>query len=404
NSLHTGHSDSLPIDSPSLSADAAAPSAHWGPASLWSAQRDADAQTLEALHIFLAGYGVRPRSLRATALAGGWENLNLLIKADDERFVLRRYDVTAPPEVRWELELLRFLTARGYPTAPLVKRTDGSLAGVFGGRPAALFGFVAGRHPAWDSAAAAEQAAMAIGLLHDCTRGLALRYPRTRMENRRRLTRFLAWLDRDEGGGATEGALQRLGEQVRQFVAVLETRLADAQGALECGVVHHDAHGNNVLVDEQDQLVALLDFDDAHETYLLADVAVLLDYWATDHETHNLHLERAARVLRGYRQARSRPLTAGEWALLPDLLALFNLADATSYVMGRIRRGTPAEQAVADCSSYARFLHRTASAAWRETLRDQLLTCVGGVGSARGAYLADPATPAERGDRGEAVS
>jgi hypothetical protein len=39
------------------------------------------------------------------------------------------------------------------------------------------------------------------------------------------------------------------------------------------------------------------------------------------------------------------------------------------YISDRIERGTPAEQAAADCGQYARYLHLTGAADWRDRLR-----------------------------------
>ena len=352
----------------------AEPSSQWGPAYKWQASRDD--WSAEEVRELLADYGCYPVELHVAPLPGGWENLNLRIDVDPpdgERLVLRRYDVTDPVEVPWELELLRFLTEQGFPTAPLLPRTDGGLATTLGGRPAALFAFVLGKHPQWGSPRAAEQATAVVAQLHEVTAGLSLSYPRTRLDNRQRLARFQAWLA-ERGCPPQETALAQLAEHVRESSAAFAARLAPHARALPYGVVHHDAHGNNLLVDAQGNLVALLDFDDAHETYLLADLAVLVDVWGTDFadtERSRFAPERAARVLATYTQRRQ--LTDVEWELLPDFLALYNLADATSYVSGKIKRGAPANQAVADCGAYARFRERTSQADWRHTARNQLL-------------------------------
>ncbi|MGH2355494.1 MAG: hypothetical protein ACRDJN_28120 [Chloroflexota bacterium] len=76
-------------------------------------------------------------------------------------------------------------------------------------------------------------------------------------------------------------------------------------------------------------------------------------------------------MLRAY--ARRQSLSEAEWELLPDFVALYNLADATSYISGRIKRGTPANQAVADCGSYARDLEHTSAPDWRSRLRAALV-------------------------------
>jgi homoserine kinase type II len=341
-----------------------------GPASGWG--RTATGWSLPEVRDFLAAYGRTPSRLEAAPLPGGWENLNLSVDADAEQFVLRRYDVTDPAEVQWEIELIGYLTERAFPTPALIPRLDGGKLGIFGGRPAALFAFVAGHHPRTDTPGAAAAAAAIVAELHLVTAGLALPYPRTRLDNRRRLRRFQEWFQA-RAAAPDEPALRRLLDQTTQYSAELAARLEAvtvAHGALPRGVVHHDAHGNNLLFDDAGRLVALLDFDDAHETFLLADVAVLLDSWGVERTQYRFEPDRARRVLDAY--VRRRPLTPAERDLLPDVMALYNLADATSYVMGRIEEGRPAERAVADCNQYARFCERTAAQDWRDRLRDQL--------------------------------
>ncbi|HEX2037601.1 MAG TPA: phosphotransferase [Chloroflexota bacterium] len=359
----------------------AEPDPAWGPAYGWGQPRE-PRWTLDEVRDLLAAYGRTPRRLTAAELPGGWENLNLRLDADGERLVLRRYDVTAPAEARWEIELLRFLTRRGFPTPPLIERLDGQAFATFTGRPAALFAFVEGRHPRWDSLRAAESTTQAIASLHVLTAGLRLPYPRTRLDNRKRLERFQEWTRRppDAVPQPIPPALQQLTAETARYAAAFATRLAEAAarwGPLPTGVVHHDAHGNNVLVDAGDRLIALLDFDDGHETFLLTDVAVLLDAWAVAHRDSAdspFDPRRAARLLRAY--AGQRPLTPAEWELLPDVMVLYNLADATSYITGRIEQGTPAAVAIADCNQYARFRERTAAPSWRQRIRSTLLAAL----------------------------
>ena len=325
--------------------------------------------SVEEVRGLLAGYGRRPRALAVAALAGGIENLNLRVDADGELLVLRRYDATAPAEVPWELELLRRLVARRFPTAPPIARPDGALLSTFADRPAALFAYVPGRHPAPDDPRAAAQAADAVARLHELTEGLALPHPRTRMDSRRRLARFRTWLEA-RGPRPNEAALARLAAEVEAYTAELDARLGPRAGALPRGAIHHDAHADNILVDEAGRLVALLDFDDAHEAFLLGDLAVLLEAWGSEPASHALAPERTGVVLRAYRAR--RPLGEAEFELLPDFLALYSLADSVQYVADHVESGMPAERAAADCNQYARFRAWTARPGWRDRLRASL--------------------------------
>jgi Ser/Thr protein kinase RdoA (MazF antagonist) len=322
---------------------------------------------VEEVRGLLAGYGRRPRALEVAELAGGVENLNLRLDADGELLVLRRYDATAPAEVPWEIELLRRLVARGFPTAPLIARSDGALASTFSGRPAALFAYLPGRHPAPDDprgrpgrrrgrpAARADRRADAAVPAHEDGRSTAAGpVPDLARGARRPPGRGGA----GAAGGGGRGVHGRAGRPPR------------AAGALPRGAIHHDAHADNLLLDEAGRLVALLDFDDAHETFLLGDLAVLLEAWGVDRATNALAPERTGVVLRAYR-ARRR-LSEAEQELLPDFLALYSLADSVQYVADRVEGGAPAERAAADCNQYARFRAWTARPGWRDRLRASL--------------------------------
>jgi homoserine kinase type II len=308
---------------------------------------------------FLARYGRQPRSLTVEPLTGGVVNLILRIAADGEELVLRRYDRTEPDEVAWELALLRHLSGHGFPTAPLIATTDGALSTPFEGRPAALFGFVEGRPPDARSATALGEIGAALARLHEVTAGLELGAPRRHKEARNRLRRFVST--------AADPALGTLVGDVERFDAELGARLERLGGGLPRGIVHADAHPGNLLVDPNDRLLALLDFDDAHVTFLVAEVACLVLTWGLSRETYRLVPEWATAAVDAY--ARHRPLTAAEWELLPDFVALDDLLSAIAYVSWRVDQGMPAAQAVEWCSSYGRYRETTAGEGWRERLR-----------------------------------
>jgi Ser/Thr protein kinase RdoA (MazF antagonist) len=315
----------------------------------------------------LAAYGLRPQRLLIKPLSGGQDNLNLLLEVDARRLVLRRYHVTPPDEVDWELALVEALCLRGFPTAPLCSTVDGRRRVEWGGFPAALFGFVEGDHPAEDSASAATQAAVAVAALHDVTAGLVLPYPRSPLDMARldRLRAFAA----ASGERLSDPDLGAFLEAINRYRQEWSARVAGAAEALPRGVLHHDAHAGNLLVDRHGALVALLDFDEAHPGYLLLDVAALVGAWASA-EDLSLNWLRAAEVVQAY--SARRPLSDAECDLLPDALALYYLADAANYVRSALLVD-PSRHAVADCHARQRFLRLTAGAAWRDESRVRLL-------------------------------
>ena len=76
----------------------------------------------EDVRALLAVYGLAPKVLLAEQLDSWWLNLVLRVQADGEDLVLRRYGVTPPEEVQWELAVLEYLATHDFPTySPLLR-------------------------------------------------------------------------------------------------------------------------------------------------------------------------------------------------------------------------------------------------------------------------------------------
>jgi homoserine kinase type II len=316
--------------------------------------------SLEELESLLAGYDIAGQVTGAEVLAGGVDNLNLLVTIDGQRLVLRRYDITPDEEVDFELTLIRFLTERRFPTAPVLLRPDGAPKAAFMGRPAALFRFVPGTHPRPDSPEAGLRVAEVIADLHLVTRGLKLRRLRSRtdMGRLRRLEEVALY------HGIFTADLVELLRQVRELREEYIARVVARDEGMLRGVVYHDPNPSNILLDERGAVVALLDFDEAHIAYLIMDLASLVMYWARTAD-HGVDPRRAAQLFTAYH--RRRPLLDMEREMLPDSLLLLFLADAAEYVTGALERD-PTSNPVPECHSYQAYTMLQANTAWREEI------------------------------------
>lgn len=329
--------------------------------------------TTADVRAFLALYGRAPVRLRVDPLPGWWLNVVLRVEADDERFVLRRYGLTRSDEVLWELALLERLHEGSFPTIKpltLARSNAGALAS-FAGGPAILYPFIDGRHGVnVDWSRAVSQTAAAVARLHELTEGLTLPYPRVRSgaDPRRSLDELAAVSARKRA--AHDGALRDLLDRLEQGVRAVEADVAEHVD-LRRGIVHHDAHAKNVLFDSDDRLVALLDFDDAHEGFLIADVAAMVANWAAVESPGGpLDLERAQRIVAEY--SSHRPLTAGERAMLPSFVLLHLLGDAATYVWSRLQQGEDTLTAIEACDAYRRYVSWSGDPAWRDRFRGAL--------------------------------
>jgi Ser/Thr protein kinase RdoA (MazF antagonist) len=167
------------------------------------------------------------------------------------------------------------------------------------------------------------------------------------------------------------GRIGPLGEMVeagQRALREFDRRVAPYADQLPRGVVHHDAHCQNVLF-RDGRLVALIDFDDAYEGYLVADVVRLMESWATDwRRLDPPDLTKAVRVVREYE--RHRPLTQAERELFP--LGLFLLSDTASFVQGEIERGRDATVALSECRQYQRYQALKQDSGWLASFRRAL--------------------------------
>jgi len=296
---------------------------------------------------FLAHYGMPARLIEAVPLAGGCDNLNLLVTLGERRVVLRRYSHTPEEEIEWELQLIRCLAERGFPTPTVFAAADGTLRRDFLGRPAALFSFVPGRESSPQSPQDCAQVASAVAQLHLVTRDMHLPHARSHTDWKR-LERLEMTASRLSSPGLAEMAAR-----AREFRGNLSKRLAELGGCLPGGVVHHDVNPGNALLDEEGKLVALIDFDEAHEGELLTDVAGLLRLWATPDTWQGLKPEMTDAILSSYNG--HRPLSETEWEMLPDFLLFFTLSDAAEYV-SRSVASDPTGAPVQECRAYQRFM------------------------------------------------
>lgn len=253
--------------------------------------------TVEDVRSFLVGYGRRPRELAVTQLHSWWFNLVLRVEADGETLVLRRYGVTPPEEVRWELAVLAHLRKHHFPTLAPISRSKAPGDGLseFLGKPAILYPYVeghSGRDLDWS--AALVPTAEVVARLHALTEHLALPFPRVRSGTEsRRIVRQLLDLAAERGVATHERVLSDLVTRAQRALASFEARLTRDGTDLPRSVVHHDAHRGNLLF-RDGQLVALIDFDDAHYGYQVADVAVMVENWAGEGEPEGrLSLDKA---------------------------------------------------------------------------------------------------------------
>jgi homoserine kinase type II len=85
---------------------------------------------------------------------------------------------------------------------------------------------------------------------------------------------------------------------------------------LPAGVIHADLFPDNIFIDENDHVAALIDFYFACTDFFAYDLAIAMNAWCFEHDVA-FNITKARALLRGYE--RVRPLTPEERWRLPTL-------------------------------------------------------------------------------------
>jgi homoserine kinase type II len=268
----------------------------------------ADAQALfDRLQLGAIGH-LQPAS-------SGIENTNYIVQAESGPWVLTVFERLRADQLPFYLSLMQHLARRGLPVPEPQAQADGSLVHRLSGKPAAVVPCLPGEHddaPDLDQIrqlgsllARLHREAMDTPLKQDHLRGLGWWRETTPV--------VLAYL---QGGDAA---------LLSSELAFLERAASTpAWQALPQGPIHADLFRDNTLFvtqagsKEGPQLSAVLDFYFAGVDRWLFDIAVCLNDWCTDASSGRLTPAAAETLVAAYNA--ERPLTAGEWRLMPTML------------------------------------------------------------------------------------
>ncbi len=255
----------------------------------------------EQLASALAGYGLPPPD-RVLPEPKGSVNTNHHLWSGGRRWFLRLNEGKTAEDVAFEVKVLQFLAAQGFPAAPLVPLADGSTQAEVAGRPAMLFAFVAGEELERGDVTPGRCAEVGgvMGRLH----ALAPNFRAVR-PNPYGWSRVEGWV-RELGASGGDDPL------VAPSVPMMESELALSRALPDAprGLVHGDLFLDNVLW-SGGRIAAVLDWEMSCVDAFAYDLAVVLNAWCY-RERFEPALARA--LLAGYRG--QRPLDADTTAAL----------------------------------------------------------------------------------------
>ena len=264
--------------------------------------------------------------LASEPFTSGTVQTNYLLRTTAGKFVFRYYENRSHSSVIFETNLIKYLKAKHFPCPAVFSSKHGRATNSFKGKPFAIFEFVEGSHLQHPTAQQKHQLIPKVAELQTLTRGYRPTHTQDRWNYGVDLARTLA--QANAANLATPNAAAKL----RWFESELQN--LQLPRSLPKGICHCDFHFSNVLY-KDGEFKALIDFDDANYTYLIVDLASLLnpfipafewDTWQNFAKDANvLDFAESRRIVREYSQ--HRPLNANEKRHLFDVMKLLILFD-----------------------------------------------------------------------------
>jgi homoserine kinase type II len=202
----------------------------------------------------------------SAAISQGTVQTNFVIQTSQGRFVFRYYENRSKESVLFESDLLAYLTAQHYPCPRQIQNTQGTYVGIYRNKPYVLFEFVDGQAIEHPSLYHWQQLVQKAAVLQKLTQNYSSAYTQYRWNYDPVLCRDLA-----------QAAAERLNTpsaHAKKAWLARELTTLDLPPELPKGICHCDFHFSNVLF-AGDELVAILDFDDANVTFLSFDLVGL---------------------------------------------------------------------------------------------------------------------------------
>lgn len=265
-------------------------------------------------HYDLGAYG------DSAAIQQGTVQTSYRLQTSQGTFVFRYYENRSGESVLFESDLLAYLAARRYPCPVQVRNSQGATVAMYRGKPYVIFEFIDGQPLERPGPHHWQQLIQKAAELQKLAQDFRSPYTRYRWNYDPELCRTLARAEATRL--ATPGAHEKFTWLARKLAAL------DLPPSLPKGICHCDFHFSNVLF-RGDELVALLDFDDANYTFLQFDLVGLMEYWAWPNTAEVLDVAKARSVVQEYMKHRPLPLVEQEH--LYDVYRLSILFDCVWY-------------------------------------------------------------------------
>lgn len=255
---------------------------------------------------------------------------NFLLQTKKGKFVFRYYENRSKNSVLFENELIKHLTDKNYSCPAQFKNKDGKFVSAYKGKPFIIFKFIEGKHLKIPNKKQKNELVKKVAELQNITKNFRPKNTKFRLnynvENCWKLAR------KEAGKINTANAKEKL-KWFEKELSKLEL-----PKSLPKGVCHCDFHFSNVLF-KNNKFNALIDFDDANYTFLVYDLAALINPFVKSFEWNTWTKFKKGENVFDFREARKivveytkyRPLTKDEKEHLFDVFKLSIMFDCVWY-------------------------------------------------------------------------
>ncbi len=263
-------------------------------------------------------------------LDNGWDNQNLLLEIDNQKYVLRKYMITPECDVNEEIKLIKLLNKPNFPCFYIIRDKENN-AVVSDDGCYLMYKYIEAVRKA--QLEDMDKIIETINKLHVITFGFNTEVKRNRYEDiENKFIRFVR-----ENKYENLENMGKLLDFINGWLANEKKIILNNDNKLRKCWVHHDINPDNLLISADGKL-NIIDFDECLYASYLLDIISIFHYWCLAEDGTVFNMKLAENILSKYNSL--TPISADELRILPYLMVQFQLDDTLFYIKSELEENS----------------------------------------------------------------